>query len=318
VSFLSISFLKELDDFTLEFYVHLLESLGNVYTIIPFCQAPARKTPYLILRHDIDYSVSAALRFAKIEHAAGVRATYFALFSDSLYDVNNEENSRMVKQIAQLGHEIGLHYFPHDYYKTHGNPEKTLKTQIRLLEQISGQKVITIARHNAWDRDPFANHKGLINANSPYYRGDLYVHDSCRAWSSIQGLISLFSAAPPKRVQLLIHPDNWQTDKVDRRTLLDRLLRNTLKNSSVLRKEFEKYWIYDPVIVQYDRSIRQIKAGFLIEQVNGVEKINPLTNSAKTYDSLIRWYLINTKIGWNLHKLIGTYRRIIFARSKVN
>ena len=222
--------LDELNDFTLSSYTKLLRHLKNVYSVVRFCDAP-QSGSYLILRHDIDFSLPAALEMAYIEHDLGVKATYFVLFSNNFYDVLGTSSAQVLKEISALGHEIGLHYCPFQYQSYNRNMNETLQTEIQMLEKISGKKVYSIARHGLWDRDPFASIRGYINANHPYWRSDLFVHDSCRAWTPLEGLVKLLGAAP-KRAQLLTHPENWQKDKVDRATFLDRLFQCSQKDDS--------------------------------------------------------------------------------------
>jgi len=77
---------------------------------------------FLCLRHDVDHDVEKALRMARIEHALGMRASYYLLPPG---DYDKRENyygtiaeSRIVhsprmrdiaQEIVGLGHEIGLH-----------------------------------------------------------------------------------------------------------------------------------------------------------------------------------------------------------------
>jgi hypothetical protein len=214
---------QELEAFTLASYANLLRYLSEIYKIVPFCEIPQRDVPYLILRHDVDVSLTAALKMAHIERDLGIRSTYFVSFSSRFYNVLEGNNVHILKQISRLGYEIGLHYHPSQYRSYGRNMNETLKIQIRLLEHLLGKKVYSIARHGPWDRDPFAASKGYINANHPRLRRDLFIHDSCRAWSPLQGLFTLLND-PPRRVQLLTHPENWQEDKIDREALLERFI----------------------------------------------------------------------------------------------
>lgn len=65
---------------------------------------------HLILRHDIDVSLEAAVSLAELEAALGVRATYFALLRCELYNPFAPEGRLALRRIAALGHEIGLHF----------------------------------------------------------------------------------------------------------------------------------------------------------------------------------------------------------------
>ena len=302
----------ELKDFTLESYVKLLKYLNQVYKIVPFCEIPRKDVPYLILRHDIDVSLHAALKMAQIERDLGIRSTYFVVFSSKLYNVFHEDNVNVLRQISKLGHEIGLHYDVSQYRSFGRNMKKTLEIQIQVLEHLLGRKVYSIARHGPWDRDPFATIKEYINANHPRLRRDLFIHDSCRAWTPLQSLLKLLND-PPRRVQLLTHPENWQDDRIDRETLLERFIENFEKEILTLKKRGKKIMLMDPLAVKYDALIEK---GEFVQVHNGKCQSDPmiqnkLRQELNYYDTLFRWYIINTSLGWWSHKIISKIRNIL-------
>ena len=304
--------IDELEAFTSKSYVKLLEYLSQIYKIVPFCEIPREDIPYLILRHDIDFSPSAALRMAKIEKDLGIKSTYFVMFSSRFYNVLEGDNVHILEQISKLGHEIGLHYHPAQYRIYNKNPKKTLKTEIRLLEHLLGRKVCSIARHGPWDQDPFATIKGYINANNPRLRRDIFIHDSCRAWTPLQGLTKLVND-PPRKVQLLTHPGNWQDDKIDRETLLERFTQSLEKKNFTLKKNMKKTWSTDPLVLEYDA---QVKKGDIVQshnkQCKSTSKIRiKLQQELHYYNTQVRWYLINTSLGWWSHKIIDKIRNIL-------
>jgi peptidoglycan/xylan/chitin deacetylase (PgdA/CDA1 family) len=305
--------LDELDDFTLERYAELIQYLKGIYKIVPFNNVPQENIPYLILRHDVDWSLPSALKVAQVERDLGITSTYFILFSKSLYDVLENRNAAIVKQISKLGHEIGLHYCPQCYRSYSRNMDKTLEREIKLLERISGREVRSIARHGPWVRDPFAKTKKYVNANNPLMRGDLYVHDSCRAWSSLEDLFKLLNS-PPKQVQLLTHPENWQDDKIDRKTLAGRLIKFAQEDPLILQEEIlKKFWFEDPVVLEYDRAIRNKsfkQYSNIAHELNSRPK-NSITKNLQKHTSLIRWQLVNTRFGWQCNQMISRIQRAI-------
>lgn len=295
---------NELKDFTLKSYVKLLQYLNQIYKIVPFREIPRDDVPYLILRHDVDISLPAALKMAQIERDLGIRSTYFILFYDSLYNPLEGNSVSILKQISKIGHEIGFHYYPAYYRLFNQNPKKILKVEIQLLEHLLGKKVHSISRHGPWDRDPFATIKEYINANHPRLRRDLFIHDSNRAWASFQGLFKLFND-PPRRVQLLIHPYFWQEDKISREALLERFFQSLENKNLRLKKRLKKIWQTDPSVVEFDTFIEKgdftqfhHKEGMLSTKIRskGWRALN-------YYDEIFRWYMINTTLGWNIRRL---------------
>jgi len=60
--------------------------------------------PLCILRHDVDDLKLNSLRFAKIQNELGIKGTYYFRIVPQSYD------ERVIKEIAEMGHEIGYHY----------------------------------------------------------------------------------------------------------------------------------------------------------------------------------------------------------------
>lgn len=67
-----------------------------------FIQEPKEK--FVVLRHDVDKLPENSLKTARIEHELGIEGTYYFRIVPESYDED------IVKQIADLGHEIGYHY----------------------------------------------------------------------------------------------------------------------------------------------------------------------------------------------------------------
>jgi len=93
-------------DFTLNTYRILLEALQPHFNC--FCGfaeiMSGDKVSYVVLRHDVDRKPDNALAIAKIEAAAGIRASYHFRAGK----VSNHPDT--VRQIVDLGHEIAYHY----------------------------------------------------------------------------------------------------------------------------------------------------------------------------------------------------------------
>lgn len=95
-------------DFTLSCYRKLLMDFGMAgyafQTVKDFVLNPLQKDKVIILRHDIDKRPENALRTAIIESELNICATYYFRSVSSVF------NKRIIKQVADLSHEIGYHY----------------------------------------------------------------------------------------------------------------------------------------------------------------------------------------------------------------
>jgi hypothetical protein len=62
------------------------------------------KSNSIILRHDVDKLPENSLQFAQIQHALGIKGSYYFRIVPESFNV------KIIKEIAALGHEIGFHY----------------------------------------------------------------------------------------------------------------------------------------------------------------------------------------------------------------
>jgi len=202
------------DRFDDQTYWTMLDELTRTHRPVRFADlettGPDR---YFILRHDVDYSPAAGLRLAREESKRGVRATYFLLVGCLYYSLLDPEHAGVPREIAELGHEIGLHYDVNTFrHLPRDRWEALLKSQARLLEDLAGAPVRAIAMHQPGlnSHDPFRmSTAGFVNAYDDAFFKDMpYVSDSCRAFRDA-GWDLLTSPARPDRFQLALHPINW-------------------------------------------------------------------------------------------------------------
>jgi hypothetical protein len=226
---------------------------------MPFCEVSKETYSFLILRHDIDASLEAALRMAKIENDLGIRSTYFVLFSHKLYNILEKDDLATLKEISKLVHEIGLHYDVRAYEGYDQDLQKTLEKEIDLLEHLLNRRVRSIAFHDVSitdRRDPFSDLKGYINAYDPGFCRH-YVSDSCRAWF-LEDLSRLLSFSC-RKVQLLIHPFLWTEDVCARDDVLERLFQEDKSKNKEFKLKWLKIWHENSKVKNYDRLVEEYK-----------------------------------------------------------
>lgn len=94
-------------DFTSISYRKLLISLSQLdvkyLTIASFTNSSIKKN-IILLRHDVDRLPFNSLKFAQVEHSIGIKGTYYFRVVPESY------NLKIMKNITELGHEIGYHY----------------------------------------------------------------------------------------------------------------------------------------------------------------------------------------------------------------
>ena len=94
--------------FDLEHYRELLDAArAGGYRFAFFDREPAPGD--LLLRHDVDLSLDAALTLAELEAEAGAHATYFLMTRSVFYNLASPEGERAIARLRELGHRVGLH-----------------------------------------------------------------------------------------------------------------------------------------------------------------------------------------------------------------
>ena len=118
--------------FDLEHYRELLEAAqAGGYRFAFFEGAPQPGT--VLLRHDVDLSLDAALRMAELEAEAGAQATYFLMTGSVFYNLASHEGERALARLRELGHRVGLHaVYPR------ARPRRPLRARARLAQPRPG------------------------------------------------------------------------------------------------------------------------------------------------------------------------------------
>jgi len=98
-------------DFTVKIYQRLLKALINsgysFQSFTEFIEKPQKKV--ILLRHDVDAKKLNSLHFAKIQHELGIKGSYYFRMVPQSFD------EKVIKQIAEMGHEVGYHYEDMDF-----------------------------------------------------------------------------------------------------------------------------------------------------------------------------------------------------------
>jgi len=142
----------------------------------------------ILLRHDVDLSLNAALEVAELEAESGAAATYFLMTRSEFYNLASPSGERALQRLRELGHRVGLH---------------ALWPRADLDERFDP----VVAWHNPdpeYMREPVA---GAVNVmEAPW--ADVYRSDSNQHWR--QGCPhEELALGAFERLQLLTHPEIW-------------------------------------------------------------------------------------------------------------
>ena len=174
----------------------------------------------ILLRHDLDYpELQKALSFAEIENRLNIKATYFVRVHSDRYNPFGFKTYYALRQILNLGHEIGLHYEHLDFCDiTKEDPAKIIMKDKRLLELIFDIKIKGIAGHRDWtdivnwdfwkDHD-FRDFDFEYDAyEDKFMNSMLYIDDSLRHWKEDKCMCQ-YIHNKVSRLYFLTHPFYW-------------------------------------------------------------------------------------------------------------
>jgi hypothetical protein len=175
--------------FDLDHYHELLEAArSGGYRFAFFDRDPQEGD--LLLRHDVDLSLEAALRVAALEAEAGATATYFLMTESVFYNVGSPEGRAAIQRLRELGHRVGLH---------------AVWPRAELDERFDP----VVAWHNPDSGYLMDSIDGAVNVMEPrFFSPQTYRSDSNQHWRSGCPHEDLQSGAFPW-LQLLTHPAIW-------------------------------------------------------------------------------------------------------------
>jgi hypothetical protein len=175
--------------FSLEHYREVLAAAKHGgYRFSSFEEAP--QPGDVLLRHDVDLSLDAALQLAELEANADAPATYFLMTQSVFYNLASQEGVRAINRLRELGHSVGLHaVWPGAAWDERFDP--------------------VLAWHNPEPDYMSQAVDGFVNVmQPPFFDPDRYRSDSNQSWRHgcpHEGL----AAGEFEWLQLLIHPEIW-------------------------------------------------------------------------------------------------------------
>lgn len=227
------------EDFTLDAYEGLLDVAKKTYTFKSFLDFDVKQRD-IIWRHDIDMSPAMALTLAKIEAKKNVKSTYFILLHSDFYNLLDIENVDIIKQIIQLGHEIGLHFDPYFYQiNTEDKLDEEIVFEKNFLEKVFDIEIKVFSFHN---NTPFTlsceneTYGGLINTYSKKHKTIPYCSDSNGYWK-YNRLKDVLESAKSFNLQILTHEVWWQSEVMSPKQKIKYCLEN---HTSMVYSNYEK------------------------------------------------------------------------------
>lgn len=175
-------------DFSITIYETLLDQIKEAnyhfQTCNDFFKSPHKRS--VILRHDVDNRKQQSLKFAHTQYKRGIVGTYYFRIIPQSFD------ERIIREIHDMGHEIGYHY--EDMDLANGNPQKAIKLFEKHLQKLRKvAPVSTICMHGSpmskYDnRDlwKYYDYRSYEIIGEPYldidFKDIYYLTDTGRRW----------------------------------------------------------------------------------------------------------------------------------------
>lgn len=210
-------------------------------SVVDYLSAGDERRRFVILRHDVDRRPRKALEMARLEHALGVRSTYYFRIKRS-----GVFSSEVVREIAALGHEVGVHY--ETLAACNGDFRKAIELFERQLRDFRETATcLTVSMHGSplsrYDNQELAQHidyrrLGLVGDAVMHVAPDApyYFTDTGGRWNA-QGAANLrdqsgrspppgvvpgrakaffeFLASADSAIYINAHPERWSSSLAD-------------------------------------------------------------------------------------------------------
>jgi hypothetical protein len=184
----------------------------------------------LIIRHDLDFSLTAGLILSEAERNLGINSQFFVRTSGNSYNAASALSRIELTSIGDL-QEIGIHIDPPSFFSNYQDFQSNLKISKEIIENITSKevKIASFHRPKPSDLNGCEEIEGLINMYSTsLFMDRMYISDSANSWGK-EKYIQLFADLNrTKKIQLLLHPEWWFDDNGKKSFLI------------CLKNEFEK------------------------------------------------------------------------------
>ncbi len=178
------------------------------------------KEKFVIMRHDVEYSVERAYQMAKVEQSMDFISTYFFQWTNNTYNILSRRNMDMIKDMHERGQHIGLHFALNGMTDMQ-QIRKRIKMEIEILSEMFGFEITEFSVHRPSHDILRENIKldGILNAYQDEFftfadkiTDDTklevkYMSDANHIWR--YGYPDEANITGYDKVQILVHPFSW-------------------------------------------------------------------------------------------------------------
>lgn len=206
-------------------YREILSIIQSTGTYCSYKEAMKRDR-FILMRHDVEYSVERAYALSKVERSMDFVSTYFFQWTNNSYNILSRRNMDMIKDMHERGHHIGLHFALNGMTDMELIRRQIVK-EMNILSEMFGFKIDTFSIHrpskdvlreniklpniiNAY-QDDFFTFAETVSENTPL--NVKYLSDANHIWR--YGYPSKENITGYDKVQILTHPFAWSKKGYD-------------------------------------------------------------------------------------------------------
>lgn len=181
-----------------------------------------------IMRHDVDNDMNQALAMAQTEYEYNIKSTYFVLLTSNFYNLYSDRNRKILNEIQDMGHMIGLHFDEMAYPKDVGSVDKIVKDierELSILSEISATDISVFSYHRPTKEILDANIKiqGTLNSYGDiFFKEFKYLSDSRMNWR--EPILDIIRRTTYDRMQILTHPFWYHKEEKSMKEVLENFI----------------------------------------------------------------------------------------------
>lgn len=218
-------------DFSFHHYNELMMKINEKkYKSIFFHEEDSGKV--ILIRHDVDQDLKSSLELGKIEKKNGLKSTFFLWINSPFYNIFEVENRTIIKNLIEMGHEIGLHFDETAYdISSVSDINKYILKECDIINNYFDINIKTVSFHRPSKAvlDGDVQLDGLVNTYSDkYFNKFKYISDSRGIWR--EGcLCNLLDNQNYNKIQVLMHPIWWGNVHMENNDRIIKYIDNKVK-----------------------------------------------------------------------------------------
>lgn len=241
--------------FSFEDYREIIRIIQSTGKACGYADAISRES-FIIMRHDVEYSVERAYQLARVEQSMDFISTYFFQWTNNSYNILSRRNMDMIKDMHERGQHIGLH-FALNGMTDMAQIRQRIRKEMEILSEMFGFEITEFSVHRPSKDVLRENIKldGILNA----YQDDFftfaehvtgesklsvkYMSDANHIWR--YGYPDENTILGYDKVQILTHPFAWTKKGYDNfdnyRTLMQEKYVELVESVDNECKDFGEY-----------------------------------------------------------------------------